>query len=285
MCIKPMLPSEADGPFSSDDYIFEPKLDGVRMIVWRDGGRTRLFTKEKQECTSLFPELLQLAEDGIVLDGEAAVLGADGRLDRDGVLRRLERHEESAVRGKAAELSVNYIVFDVLKYKGIDLRGLPLYQRKLVLEQIDFGNPYIAKIPYMEADGETMFREARRFGLEGMVAKQEDSIYVSHRSNAWRTVIDWTELEAVVTGCTKDRFGLQLSAAGEDGVLRPAGIVREGLKASDKMLLYRMRDALKIGEDEAAVYLRPELKVRVKCRGRAGQYGLLRSPVFQQFVL
>jgi DNA ligase-1 len=279
----PMPLTTADSPFTDEEFIFEPKIDGHRLLLSRSRGRTRLYTGQLADCTLQYPELLPIAADDIVLDGEVAATDAAGRIDGEAVKKRLALRDPGRIRQAAAADPVNYIVFDILRYKGADLRGLPLYQRKRILSGIRFGNPYIAQIPYIEEEGERLFREIQQRRWEGIVAKHSNSIYVINKTGAWQAIINWSEAEVVVTGYRKSGSGLLVAAASKNGALQPAGVVADGLTARHKMTLYRVRDALFTGEDGEWVYLAPLLKARVNMRGwtKAGQ---LRSPVFAAFV-
>lgn len=283
MYYAPMPLTAADSPFTDEDFIFEPKVDGHRLLLSRSRGRTRLYTGQLAECTLQYPELLPIAAGDIVLDGEVAVTDAAGRIDGEAVKERLALRDPGRIRQAAAADPVNYIVFDILRYKGADLRGLPLYQRKRILSGIRFGNPYIAQIPYIEEEGERLFREIQQRRWEGIVAKHSGSIYVSSQTDAWQAIVNWSEAEVVVTGYRKSGSALLVAAVQKDGGLQPAGIVEDGLTAKDKMTLYRVRDALASGEDAEWVYLAPLLKAKVNMRGWT-KAGLLRSPAFAGFM-
>lgn len=72
MFISPMLLETASGPFSHDNYIFEPKIDGHRLLFSREGGQIRLYTRHETDCIRQYPELLTPFNDDILLDGEVA---------------------------------------------------------------------------------------------------------------------------------------------------------------------------------------------------------------------
>ncbi|OKP92272.1 hypothetical protein A3842_02550 [Paenibacillus sp. P3E] len=72
MFISPMLLQTAAGPFSNSNYIFEPKIDGHRLIYSQQDGKVRLYTRHNHECTRQYPELQIPLSDDVILDGEVA---------------------------------------------------------------------------------------------------------------------------------------------------------------------------------------------------------------------
>jgi len=137
----------------------------------------------------------------------------------------------------------------------------------------------MALVPSIEAEGERLYSQIESLGMEGIVAKRANSIYVSSRSSAWLKIINWTYADVFISGYRKDSFGWL--AADEHG--RPLGIIELGVTPRHKMAFYSVKDRLKTGEDRYYVYLEPRLKAKVKIRNWT-RAGLLRSPAFVDFV-
>jgi DNA ligase-1 len=279
-----MLLHTADAPFSHADYVFEPKIDGHRLVLSRMGGETRLYTRHNNDCTRQYPELHALTFDNVILDGEVAATDESGAVDFESVMERFSLRKDDKIRRASVKRPVNYVVFDILRYKGEDLRSLPLYKRKEILAELNFGNPYITKIPVIESDGERLYDYVKQQRMEGVVAKKSDSIYVSNRSDAWLKIINWTYVDVIITGYRKSEFGWLAAVPDTNGKLRPVGVIELGVTPAAKMAFYRVKDALKTGEDKDYVYLAPKLKARVKIRNWT-KAGLLRSPAFVEFVI
>lgn len=280
--ISPMLLESAAEPFDNDNYIFEPKIDGHRLILSHTNGVTRLFTRHSTECMRQYPELLSLPfTEDIVLDGEVACTNATGAVCFESVMERFSAHKTDKIRRLSESQPVNYVVFDILRYKGEDLRGLPLEQRKEILASITFpANPHIAIIPFYEDEGIGLFTQIKTRGMEGIVAKRKNSIYVSSRSESWLKIINWTYVDVYITGYRKKEFGWLAS----DERMKPVGIIELGITPTHKMAFYGVRNALITGEDKDYVYLEPLIKARIKIRNWT-RSGLLRSPAFVEFAV
>src|SRR3954452_19107069 len=119
------------------DLIFEPKWDGFRCIVFRDGDEVILGSRNERPLTRYFPELVDALQrelpDRIVVDGEIVVPGATG-LDFDALQQRIHP-AESRVRRLAGETPASFIAFDALVVAGKDLTEEPFVKRRAALEK------------------------------------------------------------------------------------------------------------------------------------------------------
>ncbi|KOP64343.1 ATP-dependent DNA ligase [Bacillus sp. FJAT-18019] len=281
MFIDPMLLATAPGPFSDSHYIFEPKIDGHRLLFSQQSGRIRLYTRHETECTQQYPELLVPFDDDILLDGEVACTGPDG-VDFEEVMVRFKASKEQRIKQLTISSPVTFVVFDILQYKGQDLRKMPLMQRKEILNGINMPNQHFGVIPYVEDAGDALFEQMVSRKLEGMVGKRKDSRYVSRRSPAWQKVINWSYAEVIITGYRKVEFGLLAAVQNTSGELRPVGIVEYVTQAGRKEFYSRSR-ALVTGEDKNFVHLNPTIRGRVKFRNWT-KSGMLRTPVLTELI-
>lgn len=283
--ISPMLLETSIKPYTHPDYIFEPKIDGHRLLLSRQDGVTRLYTRRNNDCTGQYPELYDLAEDDILLDGEVACVDrATGLIDFESVMERFSAHKADKVLRLTAMLPANYIVFDILRYKGQDLRGWPLMKRKELLAAIDFGNPRISVVPYIEQEGERLFNEMVARHMEGIVAKRKESVYsTGQRSPSWQKIINWSYAEVMISGWKKAEFGWLASVQDADGRNRPAGIIEFGAAPAQKQAFFNIIRPYITGEDKEHVYVEPRIRAKVKMRNWTKK-GLLRSPVFVEFI-
>jgi bifunctional non-homologous end joining protein LigD len=217
-------------PFSDPDWVFERKLDGVRCIAHRDPSGVRLLSRTDRNMNANYPELCKALEaqprPDFVLDGEVVALDSRGVTS----FGRLQR------RGKE-RVAIYLYVFDLLRLEGADLRDLPLRERKRRLrDALRFEDP-IRFTPHRNQDGERLFEEACRRGLEGVIAKRADSPYRAARSRDWLKLKCHAEQELVIGGFTAPQgsrtdFGALLVGYFEAGSLRYAGKVGTGFGRS-----------------------------------------------------
>jgi bifunctional non-homologous end joining protein LigD len=268
------------------------------MLAGRQGGRPRLRYRSGVDATASFPEvaaaLARLPGREVVLDGEVVVLGDDGRPRFQRLQRRFQARRADV--GRAAALDpATFFAFDCLVEGGRDLRGRPLAERKERLRAVLAGQSAIRYVDHVERDGLALHEEARRLGLEGIVAKRADAAYVAGRSREWRKIRVERTGEFVVVGYTitaiGEEGGLHLAAA-EGPVLRYAGRVGSGfetgvLAEARALLAPFLRKApacagsVPRGRGHAWVEPRIVCEVRYKERTDAG---LLRHPVFVRFA-
>ncbi|MET3846962.1 ATP-dependent DNA ligase [Paenibacillus sp. OAE614] len=285
MFIEPMLLETAPSPFSHSDYIFEPKIDGHRMIFSQESGVIRLYTRHHNDCTRQYPELLIPFDDDIVLDGEVACVDpATGISDIDAVGARFKAGKHDKIARLRKLLPATFVIFDILQYKGQDLRRLPLMERKAVLISLSLPSTAFGVVPYIEGAGEDLFNQIKAWGMEGMVGKRKNSRYVSHRSIAWQKVINWSYCEVFITGYRKEKFGWLTAVLDGTGKLRPTGIIEHGPGPKAKKAFYGVSKGIISGESKDFVYLDPLIRAEVKMRNWT-KAGLLRDPVFTRFIV
>ncbi|ULL14522.1 ATP-dependent DNA ligase [Paenibacillus sp. H1-7] len=278
MFISPMRMDAREKPFSDQAYVFEPKIDGHRLLLSRNGAETRLFTRERRECTRQYPELLNVPADGdIVLDGEVSCIDAETGAEAAGLAEeRLLLADSRKIHSFSLQKPAQYHVWDILFYKGRDLRGLPLVRRRAILESVLPENEAFRLVPQTDGHGEALYRTIVERHMEGMVAKRKSSPYVSRWSHDWIKIMNYRHEEVAITGYRKDGFGWLLSKE-EEGVCRPAGMLEQGVHLKHRKAFKKLSKALVSGEDEQFVYLKPQIQAKVKSIGWT-RHGLLRSP-------
>src|SRR4051794_19856469 len=135
--VEPML-SKAIDAIPDGDYVFEPKWDGFRSIVFRDGDEVVIGSRNERPLTRYFPELVPVLcaalPDRCVVDGEV-VVGTDDGLDFDALQQRIHP-AESRVRRLAAETPASFVAFDVLAYGDDDITDRPFTERRALLESM-----------------------------------------------------------------------------------------------------------------------------------------------------
>ena len=213
---EPMLCQTADAPFSSDDWVFELKYDGFRLIAQGGAGApTALRYRSGLDPSDRYPELTSairaLPVPGLVLDGEIVMLDGEGKPDFARLQQRAQLARASEIQRAALTTPVTYMVFDLLGAAGYDLRGLPLVGRKALLARI---LPALGPLRYAEhipAHGEALLAQVVARGLEGVVAKRAQSAYKSTRSRDWLKMKSDPEADFAICGYTppkSSRVGL-----------------------------------------------------------------------------
>ncbi|GAA3144598.1 hypothetical protein GCM10010530_75290 [Kribbella aluminosa] len=186
---------------------YEVKWDGYRVAIVRRGQEARLWTRNRNDITDRFPDIadavIRQVPDGVVLDGELVILGADGRLSFDALQQRLVTSPAKA-RAKAAELPASYAAFDLLTVSGVDLRTQRWTVRRQRLEQLSKRwVPPLQLTPVTDdLDEATEWFEVlpAAMGIEGLVVKGAASRYTPGRRDAWVKVKHRETREVIVGG-------------------------------------------------------------------------------------
>lgn len=180
--VLPMLAKRVSELPEGDEWIYEPKWDGFRTLVFKDGDEIYLQSRDEKPLNRYFPELLPALAKQLpkrcVLDGEM-VIAQGGTLDFESLQLRLHP-AESRVKKLAAEIPASLVFFDVLAEDNHDLRNKPFEKRREVLERIlKNAEPPIHCTP-ATTDGNVARDWFNRFegaGLDGVVAKLKSTLY------------------------------------------------------------------------------------------------------------
>jgi ATP-dependent DNA ligase len=181
--IEPMLAKPATAFPTDAGWLFEPKWDGFRALVFRDGDEVLIQSRDLKPLDRYFPELAAPLRASLpqrcVLDGEVVIAGSDGRLDFDALLLRIHP-AESRVRMLAAESPASYVAWDILALGNDDLRGVPQAERRSRLETILANARPPVHLTPATRDRATAIDWFDRFegaGLDGVIAKRLDASY------------------------------------------------------------------------------------------------------------
>jgi DNA ligase D-like protein (predicted ligase)/DNA ligase D-like protein (predicted 3'-phosphoesterase) len=204
--LRPMLAESAERPFSSGDWIFEVKWDGIRAIsyVYEE---LSIRSRSGRELRQNFPELGELRDltSNVTLDGEIILL-KEGKVDFQAVMTRVQRAGPSDIGYLSRRYPATYVVFDILEKEGQSLADRPLVERKKILRDTVKEGRYVVLSAFVEAQGEAYYRAALERGLEGIVAKRKDSRYTfGARSRDWLKIKSVKTCECIVVGYTRGR--------------------------------------------------------------------------------
>ncbi len=300
--LTPMAASARE-PFSHPDWLFEPKLDGIRALARISGGEARLTSRRGTDLTATYPGLAAtLAAQPVaeaLYDGEIVAFDERGVPSFELLQQRMNLAGEIDIAAAEERVPVTYMAFDLLHLDGYDLTDVALEERKETLARVLLPAGPISLVEELPAGGKEAYEGAVALGLEGVVAKRRGSRYLpGKRSDSWAKVKARTTAEFVVCGFTPGEglraptFGALLLGARDaaGGALVYRG--RAGGGFTDAMLVdLRPRlDALVTDaspfpetppEAAGATFVRPEIVVEVEYTEVTSQ-GLLRAPVFKR---
>jgi ATP-dependent DNA ligase len=284
-----MLARLADEIPRGPGWRYEPKWDGFRALVFRDGDRLRIASRNGQPLERYFPELLPPLRAALperaVVDGEIVVPGGEG-LDFDALLQRIHP-AASRIERLARETPASFVAFDVLALGDEDLRGRPFRDRREFLARaLRAGGPVL--LTPETGDGARAVRWFERFqgaGIEGVVAKREELPYVAGERVMIKVKHERTA-DCVVGGYRVSEKGggvasLLLGLYDDEGRLRHVGHVSAFPAALRRDLAARLRpleggegfaggfgpagpSRWARGRDTSWVAVRPELVVEVR---------------------
>ena len=233
-----------------DDWLYEIKFDGYRLLTRIDGDDVRCFTRNGHDWSHRLPTLVKAVKALKIgwgwLDGEIVVAGANGTPDFQALQNAFDAQKTQ---------SIQYFVFDLPFHDGQDLREQPLRARRERLSGL-IGHTTGSAVQFSAAfdeDPEKLLASAQEAGLEGLIGKRGDSRYHAQRSMDWVKLKVTARQEFVIGGFTDpkgSRTGigsLLLGIHDEHGTLRYAGNVGSGF---DEKTLARLRaqlDEIEIG--------------------------------------
>lgn len=250
--LAPMLADSTEAPFNKPGWMWEPKLDGYRVLAFVGEDGVRLRSRNGLEMAADFPrvaeELWQQAAGGVILDGEIVAFDEGGKPS----FHAMQDRASTAV----------LFCFDLLHFAGVDLRGHAYDDRRRYLSQCLMPTPLV-RLVHAATDGVELNQAALSTGFEGVVGKRRDSRYESgKRSQAWLKVKPVTTSEFVIGGYTHRRgsrsaLGAVLVGRFEKGKLRYASHVGSGF--DDRALEHLKARLLPLRQEECPFDEQPEL--------------------------
>ena len=181
--ISPLTPSAAVRPPQGDDWLHEPKWDGFRFQVIKDGSSVRLYSRHGAEYSDRLPGIAaafaKLPTSSAILDGELVLIDPRGAAHFYRLMSQMRTSSPD-------EGQLMFLVFDLLHQDGVDLRDLPLTERKRDLRRLCRKS----RVPFMREvqtfpNGPLLFDHCSKFGFEGVVSKRLASRYTGGPSRNW----------------------------------------------------------------------------------------------------
>jgi bifunctional non-homologous end joining protein LigD len=302
-----MLATLIEKPFNSSEWLFEIKWDGYRAIAEIQKSAVTLYSRNDLNFNSRFPEIMESLgkmQLTVVLDGEIVVVDEQGK-SQFHLLQQYFKYK----KGKLV-----YYVFDILYFEGYELLGLPLVTRKKLLNQIlsaslkssnvvdpagsslipdnTIGN--IKFSSHLEKEGIAFFNEAVKNGLEGIMAKKSDSIYIpGSRTSEWLKIKTKMRQEVVIAGYTepqgsRNKIGSIITGVYDKDILVFTGQAGSGFDEEELENLYNIFKKLETGNcpfktvpdtTTAAHWIKPQLVAEIQFSEWTDK-NIMRHPVF-----
>jgi bifunctional non-homologous end joining protein LigD len=297
--VRLMLAEARDRPFSAPGWLFELKLDGYRALAAREG-TPRLLSRNGNDLSACFPEVVQALQalpfERLIIDGELVTLDDGGRPNFQRLQQRAQLRRSLDIRHAMVDSPVTFYAFDLLAFDNFDLRSLPLANRKALLKRVVPSAGVMRYLDHFEDEGEILYQQVQKLGLEGIVAKRADSPYKAGRSAIWVKIRTRKTEDFVVVGFTAPKgsrggFGALYLACYRDGQLMFSGRAGSGFSEQQLIDVRRtleglLRDEAPCGgtlpEEDGARWVEPHLVCEVEFTEWTAE-GLLRQPVFLRF--
>ena len=294
-----MLAEPRDRAFSGAGWLFELKLDGYRVLAARDGA-PRLLSRNGNDLSATFPEVIRairaLPLERLLLDGEVVALDDGGRPSFQRLQQRGQLRRPLDIRHAAVQWPVTFFAFDLLAFEDFDLRPLPLATRKALLRRLLPSAGLIRYLDHFEQDGEVLYEQIQKLGLEGIVAKRADSPYRAGRSAVWLKIRTRRTDDFVVVGFSAPKgsrsgFGALYLGRYVDGVLTYTGRAGSGFSEGQLTQVRAMLEDLRrsdppsagpLPKEKGTSWVEPTLVCEVEYTEWTEE-GLLRQPVFLRF--
>ncbi|HEY5970281.1 MAG TPA: DNA ligase D, partial [Chitinophagaceae bacterium] len=230
--VRPMLATLVDQPFDEPGWQYEIKWDGYRAVAMINKGKVNLVSRNNKSFNEKFypvVDALKKWDINAVIDGEVVVLNEKG-ISNFGSLQNWRSE---------ADGSLFYYVFDIIWLNGYDLKELPLVKRREILKDILPNENIIRVSENFETSAIEFLAAASKMGMEGIMAKKEDSVYVEgDRTREWLKIKSNKRHEVVIGGFTKNEdsaktFSALLVGVFDNGRLDYMGKIGTGF--NDKM--------------------------------------------------
>jgi bifunctional non-homologous end joining protein LigD len=283
--LSPMHAESADAPFNDPGWLWEPKLDGYRMLAFIGRESVKLRSRRGLDLAASFPRLAEAlgrqAVASMIIDGELVAFDGSGK------------PSFAVLQNAQPSTPVVFYCFDLLHFAGVDLRRAPYEDRRRYLAQCLLPSPLV-QLVHASEDGEAMYPAAVASGLEGVVGKRKGGRYeAGRRSTSWLKIKSTSSAEFVIGGYTRGKGGREplgalLVGYWEGDRLRYASHVGSGFDLDTLALLEQRLQSLRRNSSPFAetprlpnptTWVEPKLVAEVRFQSWTNE-GSLRAPVF-----
>ncbi len=298
--VEPMLATLVDKPFNEEGWTYEVKWDGYRALSVLNGKQVDIFSRNNKSFNEkYYPLYNELKEWNIkaVIDGEIVIVDENGMANFNAL-----QNWRSEADGQ-----LFYYVFDLLWINGVDITALPLKDRKEILRHYLPAESEVVKLSEnFDEDGISFFKLAEKLGLEGIMAKKEDSEYVmGDRSKQWLKIKTAQRQEVIIGGYTNNEgsakpFSSLLVGVYKNNKLQYTGKIGTGFSVKKQQEMMKQFKPLQTAKcpfeqkpdvnkpsrfrpnppDASATWLKPQLVCEVSFREMTAD-GVMRHPSFE----
>ncbi|MFN2433870.1 MAG: DNA ligase D [Nitrososphaeraceae archaeon] len=303
--IKPMLAHPFEKAFDSKEWVFEVKWDGVRAILFKNGREIRIQSRNGNDITKRYPEVVAAAKLSLrayksaILDGEIVVLNEEGIPDFHTHQHRMHVQSLQEIMALSVEYPSTYYVFDILNKDNQNIEGLGYLERRDLLSSTLKTNNTIKISEFIEEKGTKILKSSKELKLEGIVAKHKDSVYrEGNRSRDWLKIKNTKTQDCVIIGYTEglgsraNHFGSLVLAvySATEKKLKFAGHAGTGFNDQTLTEIYSKLRELETKSrpidivpylNRATTWLKPVLVAEVKFDEWTPD-AILRAPVFMR---
>lgn len=204
--VNPFEPVSSESIPTGDQWRYEIKWDGTRILTYWDGKSTKLYNRKQNERTYHYPELQDTSSycsaSSVILDGEVIALAEDGMPSFHEVMRRDLIKKLDRVHEVQRNVPVSYMIFDVLYVDGTWVTDRALSDRLSLLNDVIKPNKHV-QLAASHHNGSILFDLMRQKNMEGIVCKDLRSPYVlGGKDDRWRKVKNYGDVIAVIGGYT-----------------------------------------------------------------------------------
>ena len=277
--VPPMLAKPVKA-IPTGDYLYEPKWDGFRSIIFRSGDEVEIGSRNEKPMTRYFPEVVAAVKAGFpsraVVDGEIVLISPEGgdRLDFEALQQRIHP-AASRVKKLAAETPASFVAFDLLSLDGEDYTGRPMSERRAALEKAlaDAEPPiHVTRATDDPEVAQEWFHQFEGAGLDGVMAKPLDLTYQPDKRVMFKIKHERTA-DCVVAGYRTHKSGpdaigsLLLGLYTDDGSLQSVGVIGAFPMARRKELFQELQPLVTDFDDHPWAWAKEEMGARTPTSG------------------
>jgi len=299
---KPMEPVSRSSPFDDENYGFQIKWDGTRILAHISQGQIQLFNRKKHKRTKQYPEIVIFLANifksrDVILDGEIIAL-TNGKPNFQQLMRRDWATDPSTIKHLMSKIPVTYVIFDIIYLDGEPLIYKPFFERDSMLHNIIKSQDPVVLTDTFKERGTLLFELIRQKELEGIVAKRLDSRYqIGKKNDSWIKIKNKRQLTAMIGGFLYEGQEVRSFLLGihEQQEFIFIGRASSGLKAKEAKEMYKMlqnyitdicpfSNAVPLIKRENVFWVKPRFTIEVEYMDFTEE-GFLRHPVIKSIHL